>query len=44
MGEIWSLYMRFFEYAGSKHETTSLKTVPVGTARLEEARFKRTLV
>ena len=44
MGEIWSLYMRFFEYAGFKHEMTSLKTVPVGTARLEEARLKRTLV
>ena len=35
--------MRFFEYAGFKHEMTSLKTVPAGTARLEETRLKRTL-
>jgi RimJ/RimL family protein N-acetyltransferase len=35
--------MRFFEHAGFKREMTSLKTVPVGTARLEEIRLKRTL-
>ena len=35
--------MRFFEHAGFKREMTSLKTVPVGTARLEEIRLKRAL-
>ena len=35
--------MRFFEHAGFKREMTSLKTVPVGIARLEEIRLKRPL-
>ncbi len=33
--------LRFFEQAGFKREMTSLKTVPVGTARIEEIRLKR---
>jgi ribosomal protein S18 acetylase RimI-like enzyme len=35
--------MSFFEHAGFKREMTSLKTVPVGIARLEEIRLKRAL-
>lgn len=35
--------MRFFEHAGFKREMTTLKTVPVGTARVEEIRLKRPL-
>jgi ribosomal protein S18 acetylase RimI-like enzyme len=35
--------MSFFEHAGFKREMTTLKTVPVGIARLEEIRLKRAL-
>jgi RimJ/RimL family protein N-acetyltransferase len=33
--------VRFFEHAGFKREMTSLKTVVVGTVKLEELRLKR---
>jgi ribosomal protein S18 acetylase RimI-like enzyme len=35
--------LRFHELAGFKREPSSAKTVPVGTARVEEIRLKRTL-
>lgn len=35
--------MRFFEHAGFKREMTTLKTVPIGTIKLEEIRLKRPL-
>jgi ribosomal protein S18 acetylase RimI-like enzyme len=35
--------MRFFEHAGFKREMTSLKTVAIGTVKLEEIRLKRAL-
>ena len=35
--------MRFHELAGFKREMNSAKTVPVGTARVEEIRLKRVL-
>jgi ribosomal protein S18 acetylase RimI-like enzyme len=35
--------MRFHELAGFKREMSSAKTVPVGTARVEEIRLKRSL-
>lgn len=33
--------LRFYELAGFKRDMPSLKTIPVGTARLEEIRLKR---
>lgn len=35
--------MRFHELAGFKREPSSAKTVPIGTARVEEIRLKRAL-
>ena len=35
--------VRFHELAGFKREMTSIKTVPVGTVKLEEIRLKRDL-
>lgn len=35
--------LRFHELAGFKREPSSAKTVPVGTARVEEIRLKRSL-
>ena len=35
--------LRFHELAGFKREPSSAKTVPAGTARVEEIRLKRTL-
>ena len=35
--------LRFHELAGFKREMTSIKTVPVGTVKLEEIRLKRDL-
>jgi L-amino acid N-acyltransferase YncA len=35
--------LRFHELAGFKREPSSAKTVPVGTARVEEIRLKRAL-
>ena len=35
--------LRFHELAGFKRENSSAKTVPIGTARVEEIRLKRSL-
>ena len=35
--------LRFHDMAGFKREMTSIKTVPMGAARIEEIRFKRDL-
>ena len=35
--------LRFFELAGFKRQMNSIKTVPVGSARIEEIRLKRAL-
>jgi len=35
--------LRFHDLAGFKREMTSIKTVPMGTVRVEEIRMKRDL-